>query len=435
MCDSLVANREVTLNKRTLFAKISDRCTNEPQYFVYVPASDHSPDEKIHTVYVDNVEQASHTNAVILSKPSWIWGAEMGVNEYGVCCGNETIYTKEYGKEPALMGLDILRMALERAKTAREALDVATGLLEKYGQGGSCAFDEIFYYDNSFLFVDRKESWIMETSGSRYAVRQAHGARSISNCMNISACDIMSPDLIEHAVKMHYPVSEPFDFTESFIDWSQKGNISGTIRRACTQRKLDSCGNRVRVQDMIAAMQSHTTDDPFHHGNYSPCMHVTGPDGPHQSCNSMAVELGDKIVIWGAGNSNPCCSLYKPFWFDAFSSDVVFGYDRQNEAISKWVKIERIHRAIASGRICEAEYKKQLQILQQTVFDEYEKVKDTDRETRQAFCDRIAASEERFLQRWETIALNSEDNWQGTEEYRELWEKYNSTLGLDRRIL
>ena len=29
----------------------------------------------------------NHTHAVILSKPAWAWGAEMGANEHGVCVG------------------------------------------------------------------------------------------------------------------------------------------------------------------------------------------------------------------------------------------------------------------------------------------------------------------------------------------------------------
>lgn len=50
------------------------------------------------------------THAVILSRPSWLWGAEMGANEHGVCIGNEAVWTKEpVGEGEALLGMDLLR--------------------------------------------------------------------------------------------------------------------------------------------------------------------------------------------------------------------------------------------------------------------------------------------------------------------------------------
>lgn len=50
------------------------------------------------------------THAVVLSRPSWLWGAEMGANEHGVCIGNEAVWTKEpVGEGEALLGMDLLR--------------------------------------------------------------------------------------------------------------------------------------------------------------------------------------------------------------------------------------------------------------------------------------------------------------------------------------
>ncbi len=47
----------------------------------------------MHCTYLD-VPQVTHTHAVLLAKPFWIWGAEMGTNDQGVTIGNEAVFTK-----------------------------------------------------------------------------------------------------------------------------------------------------------------------------------------------------------------------------------------------------------------------------------------------------------------------------------------------------
>eukprot|EP00957_Ditylum_brightwellii_P116940 8920561-Ditylum_brightwellii.AAC.1 len=65
----------------------------------------------------------------------------MGANEHGVVGGNEavsTLLSSELDTDVAaggLLGMDLLRLALERGHTAREAMEVCIDLLETYGQG------------------------------------------------------------------------------------------------------------------------------------------------------------------------------------------------------------------------------------------------------------------------------------------------------------
>ena len=132
MCDTFVALANATEDGSVIFGKNSDRDANEAHELVIIPHIQHPEGSFEHCTYID-IPQVAETNAVLLAKPFWIWGAEMGANEHNVVIGNEAVFTKvPYGKKPGLIGMDFLRLALERAESARQALDVIVNLLEKY---------------------------------------------------------------------------------------------------------------------------------------------------------------------------------------------------------------------------------------------------------------------------------------------------------------
>ena len=168
MCDIQVMIKD----NITWFAKNSDREPGEPQLVVRMPAAKDKSQKKLKTTYIE-IDQVPKRHAVILSKPSWIWGAEMGVNDAGVVIGNEALFSKGIEHENGLIGMDLLRLGLERGDSAEHAMQIIIELLQKHGQGGAAGFrDKSLRYDNSFIIADHRESWVLETAHRHWVAKK-----------------------------------------------------------------------------------------------------------------------------------------------------------------------------------------------------------------------------------------------------------------------
>src|SRR5579871_3483624 len=189
MCDLLVALGPVTVGGTALFAKASDRPPGEAQRLEWHPARrDRGP---LRTTYVSVAPAEGDTIGWLGSRPAWCWGAEHGVNEAGVAAGNATIYTTldPRGSPPGLIGMDLVRLALERATTAKDAVGVIVPFIEEYGQGGSGHDGVDRPYWSSFLVADAREAYVIETSGPICAFEGTGPTRAISNRTTIAAFD------------------------------------------------------------------------------------------------------------------------------------------------------------------------------------------------------------------------------------------------------
>ena len=74
MCDTFIALPDATLDGKLIFGKNSDRPNDEIQDVVSFPAQQHTSDDSLQCTYLQ-IPQVPQTNAVILSKPRWMWGA------------------------------------------------------------------------------------------------------------------------------------------------------------------------------------------------------------------------------------------------------------------------------------------------------------------------------------------------------------------------
>ncbi len=355
MCDTLIATKLATSNGTAIFGKNSDRPVNEGQHIAYFPAQAHAAGSKVKCTYIE-IPQVEKTHAVLLSKPFWMWGAEMGINEHGLVIGNEAVYSKvPANKEPALLGMDMLRAALERAVTPQEAVQVILKLLEEFGQGGNCAsHGETMYYHNSFLIANADDAWVLETVDKQWAVRQVKDVYSISNCLSLGGqWDKASPGLIDTAVRKGFTKSPTdFNYARDYSDFIFTTFAKGKSRRATTTGMLEENKGNVDLQKMMHTLRHHNEDpfDPQTTGiaSVDVCMHAGfGPIHISQSTASFVASLdGNTPLIFATGTSAPCTSIFKPMWMDTASSlDLGPAPTSQADSASLFWTHEKLHRA------------------------------------------------------------------------------------------
>lgn len=301
MCDTFVALGSATIDGEVVFGKNSNRPYDEQQPIVYFPRQRYPAETNVRCTYI-SIPQVEETYAVLLSKPCWMWGAEMGGNECNVVIGNEAVWTKEPEGRPALLGMDLLRLALERSSTATQAVHLICDLLEMYGQGGACAEnDPNFTYHNSFLIADPTEAWVLETAGKWWVAQEIKdGYRNISNQLSIrSEYNIARDGIVDHAIDQRYwDYVEEFDFAKCFSYGYQEP--SRYSREGWGKHLLQTQNGKISPTVMMQILRDHT-------GGI--CMH----GGFRATASQVSLLSKKNSVHWLTGSPHPCISLFKPF--------------------------------------------------------------------------------------------------------------------------
>ena len=351
MCDTLIAAPNVTKNQLALFAKNSDRPPNEAQYLDWIPAKTYHP-VKLCSVPISRFPRLRRTTAVLLSRPFWMWGAEMGINQHGLVIGNEAVFSKvPANKDPALLGMDLLRLGLERAQSAVQAMEVIVELLEEFGQGGNCVQDGHLYYHNSFLIADPFDSWVLETVDKEWFARQVKPIYSISNLLSLEDhWDRSSAGLEEFMVeKGLVRDKDQINLTGDFSDLIYTTFADGKSRCSRSLDLMLRNTGKISVQTMAAILRDHG-------GNLDPtmglagadiCMHASlGPIRASQTTGSMIASLDEeKPMVFVTGTAAPCTGIFKPVWVDAPPDIGSLPTSKFDSETTFWAH-EKLHREV-----------------------------------------------------------------------------------------
>jgi secernin len=341
-CDNFVVLGNASSTGAVMLSKNSDRPVYDSQPLMNVARRKHPAGEKLQLAYV-SIPEAEETYATIGSAPYWCWGYEEGMNEHGVAIGNEAIFTKDLaadiaaqkagnGPEKGLLGMELLRLGLERGTTARESMQVITSLLEEYGQWGSAvpmASHADGAYNNSYLIADPREAWVLETVGKRWIARRfLHGTAAISNQPSIrESWDLASGDLIDYAISQGWWPEEKrngFDFAFAYTDFQRPLQVSQIRVQRSRQllKKTEGSHGGVDVAWIKRILRDHY-EDTFLEGPYfnaalpdflTLCMHSSPAGFTWGNTASSAIfvlpQSEDHLPTLSWNPVSPCTGLY-----------------------------------------------------------------------------------------------------------------------------
>lgn len=350
-CDTFAALADAGPGGRVLVGKNSDRPVGDAQPLRFLPRRTAAESGgRLRLAYVE-IDDAADSAAHLGGSPYWCWGHEQGLNEHGVVIGNEALFTRDWaaavraaeqgGTHPGhgLLGMELVRLGLERGRTARQAVETIGALVEVHGQWGSGvpgAEAVTGGYDNSFLVADSREAWVVETSGRNWVARRtASGTVAISNQPTIrTRWDLASDGLVDHAVRQGWwrdgGAQEPFDFARAYVDPGTPLQLSHI--RLQRSRQLLGQADEVDFTTAQRILRDHY-EDTFLGGPYfnaavpdflTLCMHSHPSDFTWGDTAASSVFVlpaqGEQAwqlpYLWWSPVT-PCTGVYVPVFVDA----------------------------------------------------------------------------------------------------------------------
>jgi len=192
-CTTFLANGKVlAAGAGSIISKNRDLGPNTVSEVAKENGRDHASTEIYKAAYID-IPQVSRTYSFVGSRSAGRWGYGMGINEFQVIVADNDAPTRdELAFKNGLHDNDYVRLILERARTAREGVEILTKLTEKYGQAWNAIMFEI---------GDPQELWVVEITGKTWVARRYQDTYTArSNQFQITDdYEICSDNLISYA--------------------------------------------------------------------------------------------------------------------------------------------------------------------------------------------------------------------------------------------
>ncbi len=350
----MVALGSSTATGGTIFAKNSDRPADECQPLVLHDRRDHPPGSETQCQFV-SLPQAPVTYRHVGSKPYWCWGHEHGFNEHQVVIGNEALHSKlAPAQEPRLIGMELIRLGLERGRTAAEAVEVMTGLITRFGQGEFDNDAGVRTYDNGYIVADPHEAYILETCGRHWAVARVQHWAAISNVYSLGTdWDRVSEGAEASAVENGWwPGGDgKLDFGGA-VNKSDTPDSSGACRRKRSRDILSGEAGCIGPRTMMQLLSDHgqgpTPGEAFQKAigeGPSICVHGKLDGSGGNTAASLVADLcadGSRLPVYWCSLYSPCLSVFLPHFIEGDIPEVLSSGGPDLNEDSPWWLFHRL---------------------------------------------------------------------------------------------
>jgi len=324
------------------------------------------------------IPQVAETAAYLWWETIADWKASYSdnfVNEYGVAVVSDSCWpSKELHGElfDGGIGYALRRIIAERARTAREGVDIAAALVDRYGYADS---------GRTYIIADKNEGWLFEVvMGKHYVARRVADdeVAFIPNWYTIREVDfkdkgrwVVSPDLVSYAVKHGWFTPKApgdasgFDFAKAYMSpemydthWKITKDLRLDYNVLRHKYALDMItgktfeygqdypfgvkpARKMGLEDLMALFRTHYEGKPDYR--------TTSPaNSPHSLATICASETQESLIVqfrenpdftvvwWTAGR--PCTSVCMPWYLGIQRVPDGYGWKDPVEAMASHFK-------------------------------------------------------------------------------------------------
>ena len=232
-CTTIIVGKDLSATGSVMVAHNEELGWNSAQHLTVVERMEHAPGDVYETYSEGKIPQPKETwryiASMVFDKDYYPGDYTTGVNEWGVTVANNMSWTKEVPEDTAwdvidggVIWTEFTQLVLERAKTAREGVELMGELCETYHLSGDPG--------TMFAIADPQEGWWIEIArdGQWIAVRVADDEAIMrANGFRVDVVDLEdgenvlhSPEVVAHAVKKGWydPAKGPFSFARAYGD-------------------------------------------------------------------------------------------------------------------------------------------------------------------------------------------------------------------------
>jgi dipeptidase len=357
-CFTVIVGKNASVDGSVLFGHNEQNGGRRIINYRYVPRLNFDPGTMVELKNGGTLPQVPQTFAMIWQQNPGVEYGDSYFNEWGVVISSDACGTREDSFEKLAergdikdggIGYMFRRIIAQRAKTAREGIEIAAELLARFGYASS---------GRSYIIADPDEAWVLSVARGNHWIAQRCPDDEVVLLPNIHVIGteadledrenvMASPGLVDYAVQRGWydpSLGKPFSFKDAFNRSPRKGSFMD--EHGCDPRQwyaqsmvlgrfidLPVKGSlpfsvkpehKMSVEDVAKILRSHSEGSPFDasqdyragsphllRGAANICSKGTQEGAVYQLRSGIPKEIG--CLVWRT-TAAPCCNVLTPWY-------------------------------------------------------------------------------------------------------------------------